>query len=84
MDILYETLINPIILNYFIMINSYMDYEWFLEQDLTEYSGKWLAILNKKVVAYGNDVNQVIKQVKDRYPNKKPLITKIRDKLSIL
>ncbi len=61
------------------MINSYIDYKWFLEQDLTEYSGKWLAILNKKVVAYGPDINQVIKQTKDKYPNKKPLITKVRN-----
>lgn len=66
------------------MIEVYADYEWFLENDFREYSGKWLAIVNKRIVASGNDVNQLIQQTKKQYPNKKPLITKVKDKLSIL
>ena len=66
------------------MIESYANYEWFLKKNLSEFSGKWLAIVDKKVVASGNDVNKLIQEVKKDYPNKKPLITKIKDKLSIL
>lgn len=66
------------------MINSYMNYEWFLKKDLSEYSGKWLAIVDKNIVASGKDVNKVIKEVKVKYPHKRPFITKVRNKLSIL
>jgi len=66
------------------MIESYANYEWFLKKNLSEFSGKWLAIIDKKVVASGNDANKLIQEVKKDYPSKKPLITKIKDKLSIL
>ncbi len=66
------------------MIESYSNYEWFLKKDLSEFSGKWLAIVDKKVVASDKDVGKVIQKVKEEFPNKKPLITKVKDKLSIL
>lgn len=66
------------------MTKSYSNYEWFLQNDLEEYSGKWLAIINKKVVEVNKDIQQLIDIVKEKYPNEKPLITKVRSKLSIL
>ena len=60
------------------------NYDWFIKQDLSNYSGKWLAIIDKKVVASEENVENLIKQVKKAYPNKRPFITKIRDKLSVL
>ena len=38
------------------MIESYANYEWFLKSDFQEYSGKWLAIIDKKVVAAGDSI----------------------------
>ena len=66
------------------MIESYANYEWFLKSDFKDYSGKWLAIIDKKIVASGNDVKQVINETKQKYPDKKPFVTKVRDALSIL
>jgi dihydroxyacetone kinase-like predicted kinase len=66
------------------MATSYANYEWFLKTDLSRYSGKWLAIVDNEVVASGSDVNKIIEETKKKYPTKKPLITKIRNKLSIL
>ena len=66
------------------MMESYGNYEWFLKKDFSSYSGKWLAIIDKKVVASGDDANKIITEVKEKYPHKRPLITKIRNKLSIL
>ncbi|MCK4589355.1 MAG: succinyl-CoA synthetase subunit alpha [Nanoarchaeota archaeon] len=63
---------------------TYATYEWFLKNDFSQYSGKWLAIIGKEVVASGENVNMLIKQVKKHYPNKRPFITKVRSKLSIL
>jgi len=63
---------------------GYANYEWFLKQDLSGYSGKWIAIINKEVVASEKEVNKLITKVKKQYPNKTPFITKIRNKLSVL
>lgn len=65
-------------------MDSYGNYEWFLKRDFSKYSGKWLAIIDKKVVASGENANKIITQVKKEYPNKRPFITKVRNKLSIL
>ena len=63
---------------------TYSDYEWYLEQDLSEYTGKWVAIIDKHVVGSGKDVSQILEETKKTYPNKKPLITKVKNRLSIL
>ena len=66
------------------MVNGYANYEWFLKKDFSEHSGEWLAIIDRKIVESGKDVNKLIKSVKSKFPNKRPFITKVRDKLSIL
>lgn len=66
------------------MTNSYKNYEWFLKKDLSKFSGKWVAVVDKKVVASDKNVKKMIQEVKLKFPNKKPFVTKIRDKLSIL
>ncbi|MFH1668324.1 MAG: DUF5678 domain-containing protein [Candidatus Woesearchaeota archaeon] len=66
------------------MVNSYTNYEWFLKKDLSSYSGKWVAIIDKKIIASGTTASAVIKESKHQYPTKRPFITKVRDKLSIL
>ena len=65
-------------------MQSYADYEWFLSRDLSRYSGKWLAIIDKNIVSSGVNAEDVIKEVREKYPTKKPLITKITDKLTVL
>jgi hypothetical protein len=66
------------------MTEVYKSYEWFLKQDLSGYAGKWLAIIDNKVVASGENAAKVIQQANKDYPKKKPFITKVRAKLSIL
>ncbi len=63
---------------------GYVNYEWFLKQDFSEFAGNWVAIVDKKVVASGKNVEKIIKKVKIDYPRKRPFITRVKDKLSIL
>jgi hypothetical protein len=63
---------------------SYADYEWFLKSDLNKYSGNWIAIIDKQVVASDKDPKQLVQKTKKKFPNKKPVITLVKDKLSIL
>jgi len=66
------------------IMGNYTNYEWFLKEDFSRYAGDWIAIIDKQVVANGKDAEKVISCTKKEYPNKRPLITKIKDKLSIL
>lgn len=63
---------------------SYTNYEWFLQQDLKEYAGRWIAIIDRKVVGSEKNVDVLMAEVKANFPKKVPLITKVRTKLSIL
>ena len=43
------------------------DYTWYLENDLREYGGKWVAIKKRKVVAADEDLDVLIKEVTKKY-----------------
>ena len=65
-------------------MNAYENYEWFLHQDLKQYSDGWVIVLDKKIVASGRDLSLLLKQVKEKYPKRTPFIAKIRNKLRLI
>jgi hypothetical protein len=60
------------------------DYDWFVNADLSEFSGKWVAILNKKVVSSNADARKVAEDIKSKYPDSKPLIAKVSSETMLL
>ena len=62
---------------------TYADYEWYIEQNLSRYDGEWIAIMDKHIIAHDKNVKKVLDFSKQKYPNKRPIITKINNKLSI-
>lgn len=57
------------------------NYEWFIEANLDEYAGKWVAIENKKVVDSDYKLEELLEKLKENYPKARPLIGKITNKL---
>ncbi len=53
------------------------DTEWFSKTDLSEYKGKYIAIVDKKVIASGANARIVWEEAKKKYPTKKSTIAKI-------
>ncbi len=53
------------------------NYEFYINTDLSEYAGKWIAIVDGKVVASGDRADEVIDKVRKEYPDKKFLISKV-------
>ena len=53
------------------------NYEFYANADLSEYAGEWIAILNERVIAHGNNVKELIKKTKERDPDAAPFIAKI-------
>ncbi len=60
------------------------NYELFMKEDLSSYIGEWIAICDKKIVAHGKDFKKIFEEVKERCPNKRPLITKVPEKETMI
>ncbi len=53
------------------------NYEFYINADLSEYAGKWIAIVDGKVVASGERADEVYKRAKEKYPDKIIAIDKV-------
>ncbi|MFQ6119188.1 MAG: DUF5678 domain-containing protein [Methanosarcinales archaeon] len=53
------------------------DVKWFAKHDFSEYRGKFIAIIDQKVVASGENAIGVWEKAKKLYPEKTPTITSI-------
>lgn len=56
------------------------NYEWYIKADTHRYAGKWIAIVEQRVVASGEDAEKVYREAKTRYPEKKPSLAKVPNK----
>jgi len=53
-------------------------------RDLGKYVGKWIAVVDKDIVASGNFGKEVFREAKRRYPDKEPLIMKVPSSMVML
>jgi len=45
--------------------------------NLTAYAGEWVVIIDKAIVAHGENVKKLLKEVKKKYPDETPFIAKV-------
>ena len=57
------------------------NYDWFIENNLDKFSGKWIAIDNNRVLDSDIKLDSLLNKVKDKYPKSRPFITRVRNKL---
>lgn len=57
------------------------DYEWYLTASLDEYVGKWVVIINKKVIESGNNIKEMLESARRKYPNTRPLLVKVPERI---
>ena len=60
------------------------NYEFFIATNLEKYTGEWVAICDNKIVSHGKNVKEVFRESQEKYPNKKPLLTKIPSKQAMI
>lgn len=53
------------------------EFDFFLHNPLTEYEGKYVAILGKKVISSGMSAKDVWKEALKKYPKSLPTMAKI-------
>ncbi len=59
------------------MKNIISNFESLSEEDISKYSGKWIAIINNKVVAHSKSFKEIYEFIKNKYPNERPLMGKL-------
>ena len=50
------------------------NYEFFMNTDLSDFVGQWIAVVDEKIVASGSDFSVVFRQVKSKFPSKIPFV----------
>ncbi len=53
------------------------EFEFYSVTDMSRYAGKWVAILDKEVIASGDDLKQVYEEAMKKAGNKEPLFARI-------
>jgi len=58
---------------------NYIDenYEYFIETDLSEYEGKYVAIHNNEVQFSGDNLKELYYLMRERFPDAIPFITRV-------
>jgi hypothetical protein len=60
------------------------NYEVYLNTNLNQYLGEWVAICNNKVVSHGKNAKKVFEEAQEKNPGKKPLLTKVPSKETLI
>jgi uncharacterized protein DUF5678 len=56
------------------------NYQFYLNLDVSEYVGEWIAINDNKVLAHGKSITKVFKKAAKQSPHKSPLIARVPEK----
>ena len=57
------------------------DFESYSKADLSKYSGKWVVVVNQKIVASGKDSKKLLEKVEKKYPKQTPMLAKVPKKI---
>ncbi len=57
------------------------NYDWFIENNLDDYSCRWVAVDNEKVLESDVKLESLLKKVKEKHPKSRPFVAKVRNKL---
>ncbi len=59
-------------------------YNFFMSSNLEKYVGKWVAIDNDKIIAYGDNVKKVIEEAQQKIPKKRIFVSKVPEKTTMI
>lgn len=66
------------------MQNIISNFESISEEDATQNAGKWIAVIDNKIVAYGESFKEVYDKTKNNYPKERPLIGRIPEAIPLV
>ena len=60
------------------------NYQFFMKENMDKFIGEWVAICDNKIISHGENVKEVFSEAKKKCPNKRPLLTRIPDKETMI
>jgi len=60
------------------------NYQFFMKENMDKFIGEWVAICDNKIISHGENVKEVFSEAKKKCPNKRPLLTRILDKETMI
>ncbi|MFH0954794.1 MAG: DUF5678 domain-containing protein [Candidatus Micrarchaeota archaeon] len=60
------------------------EYDFYLKNDLTRFSGEWVAIFGEKVVGHNKSFKEVAEMTDREFPGKKVLIARVPEPIAQL
>ncbi|MFH1771158.1 MAG: DUF5678 domain-containing protein [archaeon] len=60
------------------------NYQFFMKTNVNQFVGQWIAVCDKKIVSHGKSAKKVFEQAQKECPGKKPLLTKVPDKETMI
>jgi len=66
------------------MLQKEINYNEFLKLNTENYTNKWIAMIDGKVVSASKTFKQTFNEAKRRFPNKRPLIAKIPSRKAMI
>ena len=64
--------------------SSEMNYEFYVECDLSKYIGEWVAIFEGKVIAHGKNIKLIAEEAKALAKGRKVLFARVPDKEAMI
>ena len=52
-------------------------YQFYVSHDLSQYAGKWVAMLGEQVIASGDTATEVLAQAKKKAPGRNPALARV-------
>ena len=63
---------------------SEMNYEFYVESDMSKYIGEWVAIFEGKVIAHGKNIKLVAEEATALAKGRKVLFARVPDKAAMI
>ena len=54
-----------------------LNYQYFMEADVSHYIGEWIAVCEDKIIAHGRNLKEVAREAKNRSGGKKFLLARV-------
>ena len=56
------------------------NYDWFVGADLSKQAGKWVVIVDQKIVASGYSIKSLLAKAEKKYPGMETVLAKVPEK----
>ncbi|AJF63113.1 MAG: Succinyl-CoA synthetase Alpha subunit [archaeon GW2011_AR20] len=60
------------------------NYNFYMQTNLSEFIGQWVAISESKIISHDKDLKKVYKEAKSLSKGKRPLFVKVPDKETMI